>query len=130
MSLNCLTCQTMERTNSDHSLPSNENRCHNLPFPRVDRNWSGQLLTPPYDEIRDKCGPLKTTTRKRLKGQRGSTGGLIFGGSDLGVGHHNVGPSLMQPKLVRSGGMRRDWSFEDLRHDIREGNSIEERKTN
>ncbi|KAK4769521.1 hypothetical protein SAY86_027671 [Trapa natans] len=115
-----LTCQTLQRTDSYHGFRSSkENRCHTLSCPRADKNWSGQLLSPPCDEISDERGPLKATSRKRPMGRRLSTGGVIFGGSDLGVGHRS-GPSLVQPKLVRSGGMRRHWSFEDLRHSRKE----------
>ncbi|CAK9142788.1 unnamed protein product [Ilex paraguariensis] len=97
MSLNCLTCQSMRRTDSkkelregifDHEKPN-----LSLCLGRVERSWSGNLAPPrPYEKFK------KATHRI-----------------------HSSGPVEFEsgaPKLVRSCGMRRDWSFEDLRQRV------------
>ncbi|KAK7386130.1 hypothetical protein VNO78_26116 [Psophocarpus tetragonolobus] len=98
MSLNCLTCgQALQRVNSDRDKP--------LPPPeetmpitnnkkkvviQVDRSWSGNMNPPKYAH----SGPLvkvKAEHHRRTNSE-----------SDVG------------PRLIRSSGMRRDWSFENL----------------
>ncbi|KAM7258947.1 hypothetical protein ACFE04_014688 [Oxalis oulophora] len=99
MSLNCLTCnQALQRTNSALSsdggfvnIPKDK-RVHTL---KVERNWSGPISPSPHSEMMraDKKGH-----HRRLN----STGAVFDNSSG-------------EPKLRRSGAMRRDWSFEDLR---------------
>ncbi|XP_022642101.1 uncharacterized protein LOC111242557 [Vigna radiata var. radiata] len=94
MSLNCLSCNILQRVNSnniDACLPPEENNDNNGKK-RVSHNRSlsyGNMAPPQYAH----SGPLA-----KVKAQHRRTN------SDSGVG----------PRLVRSSGMRRDWSFEDL----------------
>ncbi|OWM64139.1 uncharacterized protein LOC116192417 [Punica granatum] len=127
MSLNCLTCQCLQRTDSNGDYRSVKENCHSVCCLRAERNWSGPLLHPSYEPILDNSGPINGVAKKRQKAlRRLSTGAVTFGGSDLGVGTGDLGSR--QPKLIRSGGMRRDWSFEDLQQMRREGKRKERRQ--
>ncbi|KAI5678427.1 hypothetical protein M9H77_09377 [Catharanthus roseus] len=99
MNLNCLTCQGMKRTDSDNDIPlslscelqkpPNINKLHD----RVnERSWSGNLVPRPPTAEKLK----KSSTRRH------SSGTYSVDGTET-------------PRLVRSSGMRREWSFEDLR---------------
>ncbi|XP_012076249.1 uncharacterized protein LOC105637409 [Jatropha curcas] len=100
MSLNCLACQNMQRNNSgteyDRETTSEKLCC--LP---VERSWSGNLGSPTYEKIGKSSMPIAKKIKKEHR-RLNSTGILGFKGID-------------EPKLVRSSGMRRDWSFEDLK---------------
>ncbi|KAH7833836.1 hypothetical protein Vadar_010206 [Vaccinium darrowii] len=107
MSLNCLRCQNLLRTGSekehiegcgDHQKP--HFKLHWPKVDKVDRSWSGNLVPrPSYDKIRNET----------------------MNGGGGGGGQRNTtprsGPLRLEsgPRLARSCGMRRDWSFEDLR---------------
>ncbi|CAN8245827.1 unnamed protein product [Cochlearia groenlandica] len=111
MSLNCLSCQALPRTEStkefDQSGPG--------PPPTVEtnhvggRNRSCNLSPRMYEKIGRSGSSLAQKMKKvkkihhiRLSGPVGSS--------------HSNGPSrIEQPRLVRSSGMRRNWSFENLR---------------
>ncbi|KAJ9152449.1 hypothetical protein P3X46_026014 [Hevea brasiliensis] len=99
MSLNCLTCQDLQRNNSGTEYDQ-ESIYRNLCCIKVERSWSGNLSPPPYEKIGKSS---MTITRKIKKNHRrlNSTGAIAFKESG-------------EPKLMRSSGMRRDWSFEDL----------------
>lgn len=102
MSLNCLiTCQETQRTNSDKDIV-HEKRYGKICCINIERSWSGNLSPQPYEKIRS--GSMMIATKKVKKGhcRLNSTGAVAFEGSG-------------GPRLVRSCGMRRDWSFEDLR---------------
>ncbi|CAJ1948106.1 unnamed protein product [Sphenostylis stenocarpa] len=105
MSLNCLTCgnilQRVKSGRSDACLPlpeesikpcyNNENNNNNRKVSKApNRSWSGNM-TPPQFEPSGPLAKVKTAHHRRTT----SEGGL-------------------GPRLVRSSGMRRDWSFEDL----------------
>uniref|UniRef100_A0A803PNF7 Uncharacterized protein n=1 Tax=Cannabis sativa TaxID=3483 RepID=A0A803PNF7_CANSA len=108
MSLNCLSCQVFQRTNSD--LERNHYG-EGLLQTNVERSWSGNLVT--HNNNKDveimKGGRMTTVSRKKLQVK-----------SLLGQHrrHHFSSGSFdgvnKEPRLVRSCGMRRDWSFEDL----------------
>lgn len=77
----------------------------------VGRNWSGALTPPPlpYEHIRGGGGGgvngVKKVRKSQLRRLRSTTEEpLMEEGGEGG-----------EPRLVRSSGMRRDWSFEDLR---------------
>ncbi|XVF51982.1 hypothetical protein PTKIN_Ptkin04bG0228300 [Pterospermum kingtungense] len=110
MSLNCLTCQVLQRTNSNSSNESGhcgkEKGCRRF---CCIRSWSGNLSPATYEQIRsDK--PMSMAVSKKIK-----------------KGHHRRLNTIDttyrtvafvadgEPRLVRSSGMRRDWSFENLR---------------
>ncbi|XP_030457400.1 uncharacterized protein LOC115678201 [Syzygium oleosum] len=110
MSLNCLICQGGQRTDSDldYRCAGEDKCCDRLCGMTVERNWSGPLTPPPYEHIGS--GHLIGGPSKGAKGRHRrlhSSGPMAFGGSRV------VGPAG-EPRLVRSWGMRRDWSFEDL----------------
>lgn len=100
--MNCLTCQALPRTQSDR-----ENRGYETPSTRgkscclyVPRRWSTELTTPSsYDSIKidDDHHISSSNVHKKARTRRVRS---ECGGNE--------------PKLVRSSGMRRDWSFEDL----------------
>ncbi|XWS62150.1 hypothetical protein CRYUN_Cryun07bG0186300 [Craigia yunnanensis] len=104
MSLNCLTCQVLRRTGSnndrDHCGKENDSRkfC-----------WSGNLSPAAYEQIRSK--PMSAVPSKKIKKghRRLKTIDTTYGAVTL----EDDG----EPRLVRSCGMRRDWSFENLREE-------------
>ncbi|KAJ8486347.1 hypothetical protein OPV22_018832 [Ensete ventricosum] len=69
----------------------------------------GSSPPPPYANLRSRSIPAKPADKK--KGRRRMAEGGGGGGSHLFAGEAAAGP-----QLKRSGGMRRDWSFEDLRN--------------
>ena len=106
MSLNCLTCQQMQRSDSERQC-SHEKPCRKLCCVKIDRSWSGNISPPPYEQINiSKSGPVAIGVIKKKKKEHrrlNSAGSIAF------KGNHG------EPRLVRSSGMRRDWSFENLR---------------
>ncbi|TXG54303.1 hypothetical protein EZV62_019559 [Acer yangbiense] len=93
--INCLACQ---RTNSNkehdgHDFYRNLSSCCMKKVER--RSWSGNLAPPPPP-------PYEQMNNNRKKNcRRLHSTGAVYDGAD-------------EPRLVRSAGMRRDWSFEDL----------------
>ncbi|KAJ8774465.1 hypothetical protein K2173_016911 [Erythroxylum novogranatense] len=110
MSFNCLTCQVLQRTDSEKEyLPEIADK--KFRHIKVVRNWSGNIN--PTNEHNGAVGigvsvgtssfkipsrKAKTENHRRLC----STGAINFKING-------------EPKLVRSSGMRREWSFEDLK---------------
>jgi hypothetical protein len=96
MSLSCLTCsQVLQRTDSFRELfKENEYRERSK---KVDRTWSGNMPSPNKETT--KGGPLAKIKANHRRNH--STGNISYSGR-------------AEPKLVRSSGMRRDWSFENL----------------
>ncbi|RRT45798.1 hypothetical protein B296_00051740 [Ensete ventricosum] len=116
MSLNCLSCgghtepkREMELEHGRDDAPCAA-RCFG-----VDRCWSGELTPPPlYANLRSRSIPADPPGDKQ-KGHRkiASTRSPLLGGS---TDAREAGAAAEEePRLVRSGGMRRDWSFEDPR---------------
>nr|AGH62538.1 pollen-specific small CDPK-interacting protein 1 [Petunia integrifolia subsp. inflata] len=96
MSLSCLTCNVLRRTDSDNEQRGRFNNDENsLCLGRVDRSWSGNLAAP------------------RPSSQKMTT---LTSSDDSNHRHHNSGPMEFPstPRLLRSPGVRRDWSFEDI----------------
>ncbi|KAF9623614.1 hypothetical protein IFM89_003541 [Coptis chinensis] len=106
MSLSCLICQTSRKKEFDLEVRRDQHarsvaKLKSSCCIGLERNWSGGLSTPPrYKKIRNETSMLinknvnvKKTHRRMVSLERDCA-----------------------PRLVRSGGMRRDWSFEDLRH--------------
>ncbi|RWR89699.1 pollen-specific small CDPK-interacting protein 1 [Cinnamomum micranthum f. kanehirae] len=97
MTLSCLTCKTPQRTNSDLKDEHFDARFQRLRPTRTNRNWSGRLF------------PCSSEDTMKTRHRHGSTTTDVM---------ENVGQSegscKSEPRLVRSPGMRRDWSFEDL----------------
>ncbi|KAI6707519.1 hypothetical protein NL676_010481 [Syzygium grande] len=117
MSLNCLTCQAQRREDLDldYGCIDEEEGPHNLCCVIVDRNWSGPLATPSYEHI-SRSGPLGLHMKKVKKGHR-----RLWGTAASSFRKKPMAGSG-EARLVRSSGMRRDWSFEDLRK-MRDGKS-------
>ncbi|XP_059639157.1 uncharacterized protein LOC132281475 [Cornus florida] len=106
MALNCLTCQGMKRVDSDKDF--RESCGHDKPYFRlswsmVERSFSGNLGPPgPCNKMKNDQPPLVAAKRvKKGRHRIHNSEPVNFPGSS--------------PRLVRSCGMRRDWSFEDLR---------------
>lgn len=116
MSLNCLRCHNLGRTVSEkeHIEGYGDKKPHfKSRWPKVDRSWSGNLAPRPYEKIR----------REPTSNTMASHGKIA---AESGGGHwsttHRSGPIRLDngPRLARSCGMRRDWSFEDLRQRVDE----------
>jgi len=108
MSLNCLTCgnilQRVKSNNDDACLPppeestkpydnfqTNPNNNNRKVSSTHNRSWSSGNITPPQFPHSGPLAKVKAEHHRRTN-------------SEGGVG----------PRLIRSSGMRRDWSFEDL----------------
>ncbi|XP_038725797.1 uncharacterized protein LOC120016898 [Tripterygium wilfordii] len=115
MSLNCLTCQSSQRTNSEQEYCNRGKQCKKIFCIKVDRSWSGNLNPQPYKQIRSGSKVVAAQKMRNCHRRLNSTGAVIFEGSGA------------EPRLVRSCGMRRDWSFEDLRQRRKEMKKAEER---
>lgn len=106
MSLNCLPCHHLRRIESGEEL--NENcdivgtPCYVQTRSKVDRSWSGNLAPRPYDH---KFVKNESADMVGKKGKKGHQRVQSISGP---IGYKDG------PRLVRSSGMRRDWSFEDL----------------
>ncbi|EOY23996.1 hypothetical protein QUC31_008538 [Theobroma cacao] len=104
MSLNCLTCQVLQRTDSNKDRDyGKEKDSRKFCCIRVDRSWSGNLSPAAYEQIRNEPMPVPTRKGHRRLNTIDTTFGAVAFEADG------------EPRLVRSCGMRRDWSFEDLR---------------
>ncbi|CAH8300103.1 unnamed protein product [Eruca vesicaria subsp. sativa] len=87
MSLNCLACHILQRSNSD-----------------IDSNITENFVTSGYKKVGRKIPTLPAVRRVKTGHRRlHSAGTIVYGDLD-------------EPKLVRSSGIRRDWSFEDLKN--------------
>lgn len=111
MTLNCLTCQGIPRTNSDK-----EGENLRLGLGKLERSsWTGNL-GPPRPNINSNYEKMKTLRSASSlvppKKVAKNKAPLRFHSSGS-IGSFN--DEEEEPKLVRSCGMRRDWSFEDLR---------------
>ncbi|KAI4372397.1 hypothetical protein MLD38_010635 [Melastoma candidum] len=113
MRLSCLSCPSAQRTISD--LDYRHDPCQKELQPiDEERNWSGPLRPPPFDRM-GRSGPPGGLPMKSIWGppphrQMCMSGELGFVRGKIGKGRDEGGP-----RLIRSSGMRRDWSFEDLR---------------
>ncbi|KAF7809498.1 putative plant/MZA15-19 protein [Senna tora] len=112
MSLNCLACSLIQRTDSyeDLMMPEKESVATKLRV-KVDRSWSFGNIGSPASGGRRQCYDGEN---------HGLKGGAL---ANIKTNHRrfqsdgNVGydpPASPGPRLVRSCGVRRDWSFEDL----------------
>ncbi|GAB2212154.1 hypothetical protein Droror1_Dr00025503 [Drosera rotundifolia] len=103
MSTDCMYCQVLNRVDSDATMRFVNNAfcCKVL----VERSWSGNLAPcpAPYHKKEDSSTRMIKKAAKDYK-RTGSMGAVDFD------------EEIIEPKLVRSGGMRRDWSFECLEH--------------
>lgn len=122
MSLNCLSCQALPRTDSNKEFDLSGPRPSTVKSNPVlgksktycadqvgGRNWSGNLNA----RISEKIGRSGSSLAQRMKKVK-KTPHIRLSGT---VGS-NSGNGLLrteQPTLVRSSGMRRNWSFENLR---------------
>ena len=105
MSLSCLLCDPSQKNKFE--IEEEDQNVRNIPTlksscMRLDRNWSGHLSPPPYKKMRNEQSMGVNKTAKKGH-RRGHSMGVVQLGEDF------------SPRLSRSGGMRRDWSFEDLR---------------
>ncbi|XP_010540783.1 PREDICTED: uncharacterized protein LOC104814444 [Tarenaya hassleriana] len=84
MSLNCLTCHALQRSDSDGDMRR-----------RKDPNFMGKMMR------NGSSLPQVTRIKKGHRHRRLYSADAVY--EDSG-----------KPRLVRSSGIRRDWSFEDL----------------
>ncbi|XP_038905810.1 uncharacterized protein LOC120091761 [Benincasa hispida] len=99
MSLNCLSCQILQRTDSErHRDQQIQTYYASDEFDSSERSWSGNLSFRPHD--RHNRGGFRGLPENKVA-PISHRRAVSFGGKE--------------PRLVRSSGMRRDWSFEDLR---------------
>ncbi|KAL9282583.1 hypothetical protein AtEden1_Chr5g0132121 [Arabidopsis thaliana] len=132
MSLNCLSCQALPRTDSNKDIdlsgpgpPTVEinnvlgKKCCVNPI--GGRNWSGNLSPRIYEKIGRPGSSLAHKMKKVKKIHHVRLSGPV------GSSPSNVPTRPEQPKLVRSTGVRRNWSFENLRD---QGLIEEKRKIN
>ncbi|CAN8285121.1 unnamed protein product [Cochlearia groenlandica] len=108
MSLNCLACHNLQRSDSDRDIRRSLNK---------DPNFTEKLATSRYDKMLRNKSSLPIV--RKIK-----------------TGHHHhrrlySAETVMvyedleeEPKLIRSSGIRRDWSFENLQKQ-REGRKID-----
>ncbi|WZZ35643.1 hypothetical protein YC2023_019044 [Brassica napus] len=122
MSLNCLSCQALPRTDSNKEFDLSGPRPSTVKSNPVlgksktycadqvgGRNWSGNLNA----RISEKIGRSGSSLAQRMKKVKKTPHIRLSGpvGSNSGNGLLRT----EQPTLVRSSGMRRNWSFENLR---------------
>ncbi|XP_078173943.1 plant/protein [Carex rostrata] len=106
MSLACLTCHLIPSRAPGMSPDHDDNTTH-YRSPEVrccgaKRNWSGELTRSPYAELRSikSLYPIREEngcSKSRKKRQNDSPA-----------------IAITEPRLVRSGGVRRNWTFEEL----------------
>ncbi|EOA28354.1 hypothetical protein CARUB_v10024558mg [Capsella rubella] len=92
MSLNCLACHILQRTDSDRDMES-----------RKDSNLSANFAASGFEKMVRNRSSLPVP-RPVNRGHRRLYSAEIMVYGDLD-----------EPKLIRSSGIRRDWSFEDLK---------------
>ncbi|CAA7024837.1 unnamed protein product [Microthlaspi erraticum] len=92
MSLNCLACHILQRSDSDRDIGS-----------RKDSSLTENFAISRYEKLARNRSQLPVVRRVK-KGHRRlySAEVVVYGDLDA-------------PKLIRSSGLRRDWSFEDLK---------------
>ncbi|KAI8529910.1 hypothetical protein RHMOL_Rhmol11G0011600 [Rhododendron molle] len=119
MSLNCLRCHNLGRTVSEkeHIEGYGDKKQHfKSRWPKVDkvdRSWSGNLVARPYEKIRREPTSNMMASHGKIAGESG--------GGHWSTTHRSRPIRLDNgPRLARSCGMRRDWSFEDLRQRVDE----------
>lgn len=120
MSLNC--CQVLPKTNSNNSNMMNNkiiNNNHNINDTKsktpknlpsmirrkfqTERTWSGNIFPSPCDK--SKSTRVNDASIETFNGR---------GDLPCNNNNNNGEDYDMMPKLIRSGGIRRDWSFENL----------------
>ncbi|KAH7668696.1 hypothetical protein IHE45_11G028100 [Dioscorea alata] len=98
MSLSCITCRPLSRSSSEREPELDLNLGFGQCCGSGGGAWSPRSITPPYAHL-SKSGPIGPAPDSVIKAH-----------------HRKVSSTAGEPVLVRSGGMRRDWSFEDLRN--------------
>ncbi|KAL1194783.1 hypothetical protein V5N11_034135 [Cardamine amara subsp. amara] len=94
MSLNCLACHILQRTDSDREIGS-----------RKESNFNENFASSGFEKMVRNRSSLPIVRRPVKKG----------GHRRLYSAEMVVYGDLDEPRLVRSSGIRRDWSFEDLK---------------
>ncbi|KAL8089030.1 uncharacterized protein LOC141695706 [Apium graveolens] len=113
--MNCLACQGVVRTNSIKEFGEL------IDVPLAAGLWTNEET----DEIPTKSAPLKQPPKPDYGKMRSTSNvGAPFNHKKVKINvprrcNSTIAGSIEdQPKLVRSSGMRRDWSFEDLRKTV------------
>ncbi|KAJ0240017.1 Plant/protein [Hirschfeldia incana] len=106
MSLNCLTCHNLQRSDSDIDIVNLK-----------DSKITEKNVTSGYEKMVRNRTMLPAVRRVKMGHRR------LYSADSV------VYRDLDEPKLARSSGLRRDWSFEDLkkqRDEIKIGETIKE----
>ncbi|KAK8560816.1 hypothetical protein V6N13_026251 [Hibiscus sabdariffa] len=112
MSLNCWTCPVLQRTNSNNDVDFGKEKGISRFFcVKVNRSWSGNTSPQPYEQIGKEPSNSGIPPKKIKKGSRQFN---TFDNTTYGTMGFKANVEG-EPRLVRSSGMRRDWSFENLR---------------
>ncbi|KAK9698935.1 hypothetical protein RND81_08G141500 [Saponaria officinalis] len=102
----CINKKPFEEDDTDNSPYATKNAHFHKVLAK--RSWSGNLMSPSYDKVNksdDDTPPQKKVKFAHFERQ----------GSACAAQCRNTNDNLTNtPRLVRSGGKRRDWSFEDL----------------
>ncbi|KAG9454493.1 hypothetical protein H6P81_007397 [Aristolochia fimbriata] len=119
MSLSCLTCQGLQRTDSDKCLDE-----HIQPFERLTtgaaaRKRSGCLGCSPRERLRKGSSSFTATSSSIPPQSKAARLRKYATTATANMEEHAAAAvGTEQPRLVRSSGMRRDWSFEDLQKKV------------
>ena len=108
MTLNCMNCRANSKLNKNKfEKPPLANATLRVKI-LTERNWSGTLIPPAYtQEATMELNSIPTKKPKRAYRRYGSIGAIP-------IPEEDAVDLLNEPRLMRSGGIRRDWSFEDL----------------
>ncbi|XP_068636016.1 uncharacterized protein [Aristolochia californica] len=117
MGLSCLTCQGLQRTDSGPTLEPLDNHFENLSS-GTPRKRSGCLGCDPRERLRKgssfASSSSSSSSLSSSKAPRKTLRKFATSATANMKEHAAAAVGLEQPRLVRSSGMRRDWSFEDL----------------
>ncbi|KAI0510271.1 hypothetical protein KFK09_010872 [Dendrobium nobile] len=111
MSLNCLRCDNGGSPAVNRPEPGKHQCFHCCGV--LQRSFSANSSPPLHNKLLRRNSSLESSGR-RNKG-RHKVANSVRTLSNKFVKHTVVPSAIGEPRLVRSGGMRRDWSFEDLR---------------
>ncbi|GMI96174.1 hypothetical protein like AT5G46770 [Hibiscus trionum] len=113
MSLNCWTCPVLQRTNSSNDIDFCKEKGVVTQFccVKISRSLSGNMSPQAYEQIGTEPSNSRIPPKKIKKGPRRFNTFDTSTYNAMGFEGNVDG----KPRLVRSSGMRRDWSLEDLR---------------
>ncbi|KAE8728408.1 Detected protein of unknown function [Hibiscus syriacus] len=112
MSLDCWTCPILQRTNSNADIDFGKENCiSKFCCVQISRSLSGNLSPPVYEQIGTMMRNTGIPPKKIKKGPRRFH---TFNNTTYGAMGFEANVKS-EPRLARSSGMRRDWSFEEAK---------------